>query len=399
MESRKEAIKDLPKIPTFSGRTVSELTSSQDFLQAWETHQIIHLPRQYDQEQSAGVKEPFSWKEIQTLFRGVSSEDKESFCVETSSPPSSHQTLRNEATDDPSPDSYFYTQPATLKGPQSRYPYYCSFLVQKDKNALDTLVAQLPIARIQPNWHHEPCVWIFFGRNLKSDSKIDAEENDSSPSDLQGRPEHTDSISHDGTWHFQLSGTKRWLLRPTRKLMDSWKDNGQDDILERWKSSNNDKTQPLRLLVECQEGDIILVNTRLWFHQTILPPQDTPSVSYARDFWTSLKTDDAAASIRDDPTSNMTNIDGLYATEDIEAGVVIFREEDMPDCELHRSKDNPNCQVVELDDGTGAVVSCRPIAAGDFFCVAESSDDDDDSDDNGDDRSNDWSEEEGEEEE
>jgi hypothetical protein len=72
----------------------------------------------------------------------------------------------------------------------------------------------------------------------------------------------------------------------------------------------------------------------------------------------------------------MTNVDGLYATNDIEEGTIVFKEADMPDCELHRSKDNPNCQVVELNDGSGvcAVVSLRPIAAGEFFCVPESSD-------------------------
>jgi hypothetical protein len=30
--------------------------------------------------------------------------------------------------------------------------------------------------------------------------------------------------------------------------------------------------------------------------------------------------------------------------------------------------------VVELDDGTCAVVSSRPIVAGEFFCIAESED-------------------------
>eukprot|EP00585_Thalassiosira_rotula_P018887 CAMPEP_0196214574 /NCGR_PEP_ID=MMETSP0912-20130531/27795_1 /TAXON_ID=49265 /ORGANISM="Thalassiosira rotula, Strain GSO102" /LENGTH=64 /DNA_ID=CAMNT_0041491201 /DNA_START=1 /DNA_END=192 /DNA_ORIENTATION=+ len=64
----------------------------------------------------------------------------------------------------------------------------------------------------------------------------------------------------------------------------------------------------------------------------------------------------------------MTNIDGTYAAEDIEADTVLFTEHNMPDCELHRSKTNPNCQVVELEDEkTGesymAVVSMRCINA------------------------------------
>jgi U3 small nucleolar RNA-associated protein 6 len=67
-------------------------------------------------------------------------------------------------------------------------------------------------------------------------------------------------------------------------------------------------------------------------------------------------------------------LDGLYATNDVEKGTIIFEETNMPDCELHRSATNPNCEVVELEDGTSAVVSCRPIAAGEFLCVPESSD-------------------------
>jgi U3 small nucleolar RNA-associated protein 6 len=44
----------------------------------------------------------------------------------------------------------------------------------------------------------------------------------------------------------------------------------------------------------------------------------------------------------------MTNVDGLYATEDIAAGTILFREKEMPDCQLHRSKENPNCEVIEM---------------------------------------------------
>ena len=76
----------------------------------------------------------------------------------------------------------------------------------------------------------------------------------------------------------------------------------------------------------------------------------------------------------------MTNVDGLYATNDIAAGTIIFTEADMPDCELHRSSTNPNCEVVELEDGTNAVVSSRAVSAGEFFCVPESSEEDSDVD-------------------
>lgn len=69
----------------------------------------------------------------------------------------------------------------------------------------------------------------------------------------------------------------------------------------------------------------------------------------------------------------MSNVDGLYATSDIEAGVIIFTQESMPDCSLHRS-DNPNCEIVETEEGQMAVVSARNIKSGEFFCVANSDD-------------------------
>ena len=74
------------------------------------------------------------------------------------------------------------------------------------------------------------------------------------------------------------------------------------------------------------------------------------------------------------------NVDGLYATDNIEEGTIVFTEKDMPDCEMHRSSTDPNCKVVELEDGSAAVVAVRPIAAGEFFCVPESDSDEDDVD-------------------
>lgn len=54
-------------------------------------------------------------------------------------------------------------------------------------------------------------------------------------------------------------------------------------------------------------------------------------------------------------------------------------------CQLHRTKENPNCEVVELDDGEGAIVSCRDIKAGEFFCVLESDEDSEDDSESGND--------------
>jgi hypothetical protein len=262
---------------------------------------------------------------------------------------------------------------------------YCSFLVRQEQN-LTRLSNTLPVRSLHDGtfctssstrndsstsscrccrcWHYEPCLWIFFGRNpslMKGEKKKER--------DLQGRPEHTDSISHDGTWHYQLSGTKRWLLRPTRLLWNQLQARGEH-------ASEEPPTTPT--VVECLQGDVLIVNTRLWHHQTCLPPQPQPSVSYARDFWIGrCSTETADPERSDSKGTGMTNVEVLYATDDISEGTILFREAEMPDCELHRSSTNPNCEVVMMDDGTPAVVSIRRILAGEFFCVEESSDEDD----------------------
>ena len=75
----------------------------------------------------------------------------------------------------------------------------------------------------------------------------------------------------------------------------------------------------------------------------------------------------------------MTNVDGLFAAHDIESDTVLFTENDMPRCELHRSSTNTNCELVELEDGTGAIVSTRSIKFGEFLCVEESDDNENES--------------------
>jgi hypothetical protein len=228
---------------------------------------------------------------------------------------------------------------------------YCSFLIQKDTNAYDHVLSSLPFEEFPATqWVYEPALWFFFGRNQLDDAN----------QNLDGRPEHTDDVSHLGTWHYQLSGVKQWFLRPTPHLASRLKQHFPKILLD---SS---------LRVECNEGDIILVNTRLWFHRTVIPPQSRPSVSYARDFRAKDLPDGGEIE------GGMKNVDGLYATNDIASGTIIFTEADMPDCELHRSSTNPNCEVVELEGGTNAVVSSKAISAGEFFCIQESSDDESD---------------------
>jgi hypothetical protein len=290
-----------------------------------------------------------------------------------------------------------------------------------------------------------PCLWIFFGKNHPHVDNNDNNNNNDNEltSMLHGRPEHTDSVTHDGTWHYQLSGTKIWRLRPTTELLrrvEEYDNNQQLSVVSgtkrRRSELSNDKNAGdnnvdedstnlfSNIEVVCKEGDILFLNTRLWFHSTLIPPQDVPSVSYARDVY--LLPDSTADDSKKNGVSNrnerdeeeeeeddeeeestMKNVDGTYATEDIDAETVLFTEHTMPNCELHRSRTNPNCQVVELEDdnlgGEGsssymAVVTLRKIKAGEFFSILESDeeeedDSDDDDDDDDDDDNGDWEEE------
>ena len=57
---------------------------------------------------------------------------------------------------------------------------------------------------------------------------------------------------------------------------------------------------------------------------------------------------------------------------------------------MHRTKEDPNCEIVELDDGEGAIVSCKDIKSGEFFCVLESDDESDDVDESVDENEEDY---------
>lgn len=309
----------------------NNLGVSQTFKEAFQKFQVVHLRGRL----KFGVQ-----IDVPSLFDRLNDQDKASWCVETS----------GVNTGDKIQPKDFLDQTLThMRG-------YCSFLVQKDALAFKAALEDLPIKNPLPGiaWHYFPnALWFFVGRNPLHHLN------------LQGRPEHTDSICNDGTWHLQLSGQKTWFLRPTPQLWDRFKKLGLGE---------ND-CESMSLRIDCNQGDVLCVNTRLWFHSTMIPAQETPSVSYARDFYFEDPNRDNDNAVKSaEGKSGMTNLDGLYARKNIEEGTVICTEKDMPDCELQRSSTNPNCAVIEMDDGTSALVSLRAITAGDFFCVVDSDD-------------------------
>ena len=231
----------------------------------------------------------------------------------------------------------------------SRHSWYVSFIVQNDKRVLDKFVESLPVSEIPSHTgslKHSNAVWVFIGQNLSSKNFLD------------GRAEHTDSLSDaDATWHCQTRGTKLWFVRPSATLMKMF-DCKEDR--EFWQHTE-------RVCIEMQRGDLLLIDTQLWWHHTKIPStvgSDRVSLSYARDI--RLNRDENFSS--DDKTI-LTNIDCVYASNDISRGDVVLTEHDLPDCELSTSS-TPNCLVTEDDTGTGILIALRDIKQGEIFTVA-----------------------------
>ena len=385
----KDKAGDVAAVPTLKPDDTEGLIDGSLFLESYDAYQALYIPqalhRKGDAKASTEDDSTFHWKEMKTFFSSLNEDDQLSWTEENYNEKNEDEGERTKRI----PGSFLqYQDSDSTRG-------YCSFLVQNDKEKLDSILKSLPTAHLPVRnqgageetaddkkgrkimeMNYGPCLWFFYGRNDGTTKGYSDKVQDA----LEGRPEHTDSVSHDGTFHYQFSGVKTWHIRPTDELLKRMKDTGlSTDAFVDGKSIN----------IRCEEGDMILLNTRLWWHRTSIPEQpmidvhaeklktssasSVPSISYARDIYLEKE---SGGSEKEDEIA-MTNVDGLYASNDIESGTIIFTEADMPECELHRVQSDPNCEIVDLDVGIGAVVSCRHIKAGEFFCVIESDDEED----------------------
>ena len=253
------------------------------------------------------------------------------------------------------------------KSLQQKRQWYCSFIL-KSSDVVASILRALPVD-VLPNsidhvtgsettLRHGNAVWVFVGRNKTRRG-------------LMGRPEHTDSVRHDGTWHFQLSGDKLWHLRPTAALCQS---HLGTDV---WNSD-------MRISINVSAGDVLLVDTARWWHQTeircTLGASEQLSVSYARDIYLNGNSAGEIEIEGEEDGDDMTNVDWLYAPHDIECGTIVLTEEDVPDAAFPESE-NPNCEVIEDEKGSMVVVALKNIAAGDFFSIAAGGTDEDEDED------------------
>ena len=297
-------------------------------------------------------------------------------------------------------------------------PYYASFIAQTDTDAVEFVASSLP-APMPPylatkgalKVAHGAPIWLFFGRN-------------SGAAALPGRKEHTDDVTHDGTWHVQLAGSKAWMVRPTEALVQRWRERastsrahgggcgsgsgsgggggtsaGSSDAVPATSAAFPLSSQRIVL----SEGDVIVINTREWWHSTELPPLGASSsacaaggftsVSAARDFCVGLKEKAVGGSRTSAEASAaatpLTNREGAYAPHDIARGDVIITADEMPDCELPESTDEAvaNCVVATIEvEGRSAadgdaeeeeeemlgLVATRDIQSGEWFVVLTS---------------------------
>lgn len=229
---------------------------------------------------------------------------------------------------------------------------------------------------------HNDSVWLFFGQN-------------NTRRRMPGRPPHTDKMKHHGTWHVQLSGSKVWYLRATSELLEAAGVDHDDDT---------DATLPSHA-VQCNAGDVLVVNTRLWWHSTKLPSllqdpsEDKLCLSYARDFVISASATGLAKKARiaastaqsDDEQEEEddedkegdggggagmgdVNVDGMLAWRRFKKGSLIMKASAMPKrktpvCVTER----PNCMVRGAD-----LVAVKDIPSGELFLVLKFEEDEKD---------------------
>ena len=133
-----------------------------------------------------------------------------------------------------------------------------------------------------------------------------------------------------------------------------------------------------RVHVDVEAGDMLLVDTKLWWHQTEIPCTlgacEEISMSYARDIYVQQHDDkekeEKEEEEEEEEEDDMTNVDWLYAPHDISKGEIVLTEDDVPDAAFPESH-SPNCDVLEDEEsGKMIVVASRAITSGEFFSVA-----------------------------
>ena len=228
--------------------------------------------------------------------------------------------------------------------------YVSTIIHRQDADALEQLVNLLPeTPDIFQDLQITGGAWLFLGHvNVgggKSSNKSKRKRS------MVGRAEHVDEVSHSGTFHYQVAGTKTWWIRPHPEL---FLDNPPD--LSKIPGAEKDKAWKLK--VQVQEGDVFCLNTKIWYHYTELPQDAEWSMSAARDFYLPVP-----------------------CPQDTGKGEVIWEEENIPD-DMPRTTE-PNCALIQVqdeddeeeeqdddEDGKIVLVALEDIQQGELLSIA-----------------------------
>lgn len=301
--------------------------------------------------------------------------------------------------------------------------WYVSSILQGNVAALGALLACLPFPEppllVEAGAVHGPNAWLFCGRHKQAQNQeankkeqqnkgpatepkasaqsastnkrkaggmIFGDEDDdvgaAAVGALRGRAEHTDDVDHSGTWHVQLAGTKTWYIRPLETAHE-W--GGAPPKLNKLKGADKGPRGGWRFRIDTQQGDLFIINTRIWWHRTELMPDSTGdglSVSVARDFYLPEAGDDGEGEAEGDEVegegdqdsdcevlSNGSGLDPrLYAKRPFRAGDTVCEGEDIP--EALAASAEPNCELVEEDGDQFFLRAIKSIHPGDPLSVA-----------------------------
>jgi hypothetical protein len=236
---------------------------------------------------------------------------------------------------------------------QSDQSFYVSTIVHlKDTEAFTELHELLPnqeLNSILEDLHITSGLWLFIGHHAAASEAASTPTTE--PSLLQhlskrlkvgtrepmiGRAEHVDEVTYAGTFHIQISGTKTWFVRPHPELFVETNPT-VPDLSKVPGAERSPKTGAWRLKIDVQQGDVFVLNTKIWYHYTELSPpmqrhqkqgemteKEEWSMSVARDFYLPIP-----------------------CPKTVSKGEVIFEEDQVPD-DIPQTE-TPNCALIEID--------------------------------------------------
>jgi len=118
---------------------------------------------------------------------------------------------------------------------------------------------------------------------------------------------------------------------------------------------------------------MILLNTKLWYHATEIPPTlgavEGLSVSCARDFYLPAKAK-MPTNGSNDVETELSNMNPLCVVNRISKGDIVFTQDTLPECELLMGE-NPNCEIILQADGKAAIAALRDIEVNEWISIGD----------------------------